>query len=150
MALAGERSDKCYSYYNPNEANLEHLEKANNSVGPKEGYNTGPGYVAQNSTQEDGLFLQNLGNQEEGSPRGSVGSIAHQTKPCLQLREEEEGRRTSSNRRQRVYSRKHRAKKKRLELIIAREPISDMKELDVTPSESNKRMEEMSNSTSST
>ncbi|GAB4854475.1 hypothetical protein Ancab_023058 [Ancistrocladus abbreviatus] len=54
----------------------------------------------------------------------------------------------SLNERQKVYSRKYRVKKKSLELIIVGEPRSDMKELDVTPSESIKRMEDMSNSTS--
>ncbi|GAB4861295.1 hypothetical protein Ancab_036457 [Ancistrocladus abbreviatus] len=35
-ALAGEHGgNKCYSYCNPNEADLEHLKKANNLVGPK-------------------------------------------------------------------------------------------------------------------
>ncbi|GAB4826912.1 hypothetical protein Ancab_033791 [Ancistrocladus abbreviatus] len=149
-ALAGKHGDnKCYSCYNPNEADLEHLKKVNNLVGPNRGYNTGPGYASQNLSQEDRLFLQNSGNQEEESLRGLIGSIAHQTKPCPQLREEEEGRRTSSNERQRVYSRKCRVKKKSLEFIIAGELRSDMKELDVTPSESNKKMEEMSNNTSS-
>ncbi|GAB4854479.1 hypothetical protein Ancab_023062 [Ancistrocladus abbreviatus] len=82
MTLVGVSGDnKCYSYCNPNDANLEHLKNANNLVGRKGDYNTGPRYAVQNLAQEDGLFLKNLRNQEEGSPRGSIGSIAHQTEP---------------------------------------------------------------------